>query len=249
MVELELSSLLTIVAALMLGGLMKGAIGMGTPVVAVPVMAAFVDVKLAVVVMVIPNLATNILQIVQFGQHRLGSRFAEVFAAGGAMGAFVGTLLLVALPVRALTFLIAFAVLLYIALRLLRPEFRLALPFARKLALPASTAAGILQGAAGISAPIAVSFLNAMRLKREEFIATISIFFAAMSLIQIPTLLWFGLLTTSTTTLGLAAMIPIFAGMPIGGLLARHMTATAFDRVVLVLLGVLALRLLWVASS
>ena len=56
MPELDPPALLAICVALSLGGLLKGATGMGTPVVAVPVMAAFVDVKLAVIIMVIPKM-------------------------------------------------------------------------------------------------------------------------------------------------------------------------------------------------
>lgn len=247
MPALEPSAFLAIFAALALGGLMKGATGMGTPVVAVPVMAAFVDIKLAVVVMVIPNLVTNLWQIGQYGSHRLGRGFATRFALGGAVGAFLGTLLLVALPVRALALILAGAVLLYVALRLWRPDFRLEFAPARKAAFPASTAAGVLQGAAGISAPVAVSFLNAMRLERPAFIATISMFFAAMSVAQIPTLVWFGLLTAETSLLGALALVPIFAAMPVGAWLARRMSTRQFDRVTLALLALLALRLLWAA--
>ena len=144
MPELDLPALLTICAALAMGGLLKGATGMGTPVVAVPVMAAFVDVKLAVIIMVIPNLVTNLWQIRQFGQHRLGEGFALRFAFGGAIGAFVGTVLLVALPAKILSIVLALAILFYIGLRLTRPDFRLGMKRAGKLVLPASIGAGML---------------------------------------------------------------------------------------------------------
>ena len=167
------------------------------------------------------------------------------FAIGGTIGAFIGTLLLVALPARALSLILAAAILLYITLRLLRRDFKLPFDIANRAALPASTAAGILQGAAGISAPIAVSFLNAMRLERPAFIATISLFFAAMSLVQIPTLLWFNLFTPSTLLLACAALIPIFAAMPIGSWLAQRWSARRFDITILALLSLLAIRLIW----
>lgn len=247
MADLDILAIFAVTVALSLGGLLKGATGMGTPVVAVPVMAAFVDVKLAVVVMVIPNLATNLWQFLQHGRHRLGEGFAITFALGGALGAALGTLLLVSLPVQALSLMMAGAVVLYITLRLARPDFRLPFATARKAAFPASMAAGILQGAAGISAPIAVSFLNAMRLERVVFIATISLFFASMSLVQIPALVWYGLMTPQVLILSAAALVPIFAAMPMGAWLARHMSAQRFDQVTLLLLSLLALRLIHAA--
>ena len=249
MPELDLPALLTICAALAMGGLLKGATGMGTPVVAVPVMAAFVDVKLAVIIMVIPNLVTNLWQIRQFGQHRLGEGFALRFAFGGAIGAFVGTVLLVALPAKILSIVLALAILFYIGLRLTRPDFRLGMKRAGKLALPASIGAGMLQGSAGISTPIAVSFLNAMRLERRSFIATISLFFAAMSLVQMPTLYGFGLLTPASLLLGTAALVPILLAMPLGSWLAQHWSARRFDVTILCLLALLALRLIWSALA
>ncbi len=244
---LDFPAIAAITVALSLGGLMKGATGMGTPVVAVPVIAAFVDVKLAVVVMVIPNLATNLWQIRRYGQYRLGEGFAVRYALGGALGALMGTWLLVTLPVRALSLTMAAAVVLYIVLKLARPDFRLDTAVAQRAALPVSTIAGMLQGAAGISAPIAVSFLNAMRLDRPVFIATISMFFAAMSLVQIPALLWVGLLTPRVILLSALLLIPIFAAMPVGAWLARRLSAEQFDRAILILLALLALRLIWSA--
>lgn len=245
MPDLDASAIFAIAAALSLGGLLKGATGMGTPIVAVPVMAAFVDVRLAVIVMVIPNFISNLWQIRQYGQRRLGQGFSTSFAIGGAVGAFVGTLLLVSLPTRALLLIVLCAVVLYIALRLARPDFKLDFAPARKMAFPVAAVAGVLQGAAGISAPVAVSFLNAMRLERPVFIATISLFFVAMSLAQMPTLFGFGLMTRENLLLGCLALVPVFAAMPVGAWAARHMSAALFDKAILILLGFLAIRLCW----
>ena len=45
--------------------------------------------------------------------------------------------------------------------------------------------------------------------------------------------------------LGLGAFVTILAGMPIGARLGRRLSSAAFDRVILTLLTVLALKLLW----
>jgi len=88
-----------------------------------------------------------------------------------------------------------------------------------------------------------------MRLDRLVFIATISLFFAATSLVQIPTLIWFGLMTPQVLGLGAVALVPIFAAMPVGAWLARHMSAKRFDQAILLLLVVLALRLSYTALT
>ena len=114
------------------------------------------------------------------------------------------------------------------------------------LASPCS-AAGMSTSAtfetAGISAPISISFLNAIRLERAAFIATISVFFVAMAVTQIPLLAVWGVLTPQRALLSAAALLPLVAGMPLGALLARRFSKTFFDRLILVLLALIAARL------
>ncbi|MEQ9260404.1 MAG: sulfite exporter TauE/SafE family protein [Roseovarius sp.] len=232
-----------IAAALGLGGLLKGATGAGTPIVAVPVIAAFFDVRLAVAVLCLPNLCTNLAQMRRYGGARLEGRFTPSFVAAGALGALAGTVLLTSMPGRMLLLLVNAAIIAYIALRLLHPDFRLARRAAGRLAFPVGLIAGILQGAAGISAPVSLSFLNAMRLRRESFIFTISTFFAAMSAVQIPALYVAGLLTPQILLLSLVALVPLFAAIPVGAWLARSLSPDGFDKLTLLLLCGLALRL------
>ena len=53
------------------------------------------------------------------------------------------------------------------------------------------SAGGVLQGSAGLSAPVSITFLNSMKLERNQFIPTISVYFGVMSVFQIPTLYYY----------------------------------------------------------
>ncbi len=243
MPTLDLSSTLVILVALALGGLVKGATGAGAPVVAVPVIAAFFDVRLAVAVMVTPNLVSNLWLMRRYATDRLGGGFTVQFGLAGALGALAGTVMLANLPERALTLIMALAIVAYVVLRFARPDFRLFERAARRLVIPAGLAAGALQGAAGISAPVALSFLNAMRLPRAAFIATISGFFFFMSAAQLPALYVAGLLDTNILALSVVALLPLLAFMPVGEWMAQRLSPEGFDRLTLILLTLLALRL------
>ena len=232
--------------ALLLGGIAKGATGAGAPVVAIPVIAAVTDdVRLAVIVMLMPNLLTNLWQALHHRRDLPPDGFARTFALGGALGAAVGTVMLATLPTRTLTALVAAAVVAYVALRIARPDFVLDRPLGRRLAPAMGTAGGILQGAAGISAPVSVSFLNALRLDRPAFVATIAVFFFSMAAVQAVAIPAAGLMSWGLLALSLAACLPQMAAMPVGAALARRLSARAFDRVILVLLAVLAVELTW----
>lgn len=227
------------------GGFLKGAIGAGAPVIGVPVLALLYNVPFAVAIFVLPNLFSNLWQSWTYRAHQVSRRFVWTFAIAGAVGAGVGSVLLAVLPPELLMASVAVMVLVYISVRLAKPHWVLARELAGRLAGMAGFLGGMLQGAAGISAPVSVTFLNAMRLERSEFIATISVFFAAMSLVQIPALWSLGILTPERVGFSLFAMVPLFGAMPLGAWAARRIDRTTFDRIILVVLGVIALRLLY----
>jgi len=226
-----------------LGGTLKGAIGAGTPVLVIPVLAMLYDVKLAVAVMMVPNLVTNIWQVWRYRKSLLPKRLVWSFALAGGAGAGFGSWILATLPPSWLSLTLAATVLAYVIFRLIRTNWVLSYVKAVKLSVPVGIVAGTLQGATGISAPVSVSFFNALQLQRPVFIASISVYFIAMTVVQIPALMSLQILTVERFLLGIAALIPMVACMPLGELLAKKFSRNTFDRAVLTLLVCLALKL------
>jgi uncharacterized protein len=229
--------------ALAFGGVLKGATGAGAPLLAVPILAMLYDVPLAVALFTLPNLMSNTWQGWRFRAHRAPPALTWGFALAGALGAGVGSVMLVSLSSDLLLLVVAGAVFLYIGFRLLRPDWALGLGIAKRLATPAGFAGGLLQGAAGLSAPVSITFLHAIRLERSAFIATISIFFVAIAVVQIPLLAAWGVLTPDRALLSALALLPLIAGMPVGAYLAKRISKETFDRLILAILALIALRL------
>ncbi|MBS0122673.1 sulfite exporter TauE/SafE family protein [Aestuariicoccus sp. KMU-90] len=247
--EGHLAGLVWTALALVLGGVLKGATGAGAPIVAVPVIALHFDVPTAVVVMVLPSFATNLVQLRSFWSHLPRGAFPWLFASGGLLGAWIGTLMLAHVSPSLLLAMVAGVVFLYVGFRLARPGWALDPALAGRIVLPVAGVAGVLQGATGVSAPVSITFLNAMRLARPVFVATISVFFLAMTLAQAPTMLWYGLLTPERVAGSVAALAPLLAGMPLGAALARRWPPQVFDRAILALLSVLAVKLVFDAMT
>ncbi len=240
----DMWSLAAIVIAMVLGGILKGATGAGVPIIAVPVIAAVYDLKLAVAVMIVPNLISNAWQIYKFRTAAVDKVFCWQLALFGALGAGLGTIALAGLPLRLLTLCMAAIIIAYIVLRLLKPNIHLSMVSAKKIVAPAFLLAGILQGAVGVSAPIAVTFLSAMKLTRSMFIFTVSIFFASMAILQIPVQIHYGLMTPNIALLGLFAFLPLLVALPAGDWIGKRISPKAFEMVILTFLGLLALRLI-----
>ena len=237
--------IIAIFIAFALGGILKGATGAGAPIVTIPVMAAFYDVRIAVIIMVIPNLLTNIGQLYQFRKTILPRFFTISFALGGGIGAFLGTILLVNLPIKILTLSVACIVIIYILLKLIVPSWKLNYIKAKKLVFLMGAGGGILQGSAGLSAPISITFLNSMKLERNQFIPTISVYFGVMSIFQMPTLYYYDFLNLEIIIMSCISTIVLMAFMPFGSWVAKSVTKETFDKITLILLGFIALRIIY----
>jgi uncharacterized membrane protein YfcA len=229
--------------ALAIGGVLKGATGAGAPLLAVPILAMLYDVRLAVALFTLPGLLPNIWQGWAYRHHLPSPKLTVGFALGGGLGAALGTAMLVSLSSDLLMLAVAAAVLAYVGFRIARPDWALSMPVAVRLALPMGLAGGVLQGAAGLSAPVSITFLNAIKMERGAFIGAISIFFAVMAAVQIPLLMMWDVLTPMLVGLSAGALVPLLAAMPVGSFLAKRMSPSTFDRIILGVLTLIALRI------
>jgi uncharacterized membrane protein YfcA len=229
------------------GGVLKGATGVGAPILAVPLLSIYFDVRFAIVIFSIPNILPNIWQVWAFRRTILPRAFVTAFTLAGMLGAACGTWILANAPTDLLPLGVAGAVILDVGFRLARPHWILPYPRALRLSGPVGFVAGILQTASGLSAPASVTFLSAMKLDRAAFIPTISAFFVGLGVVQIPMLIGYGFLTPDRALLSAAALIPLTAAMPLGARLVRHLPKEVFDRVILGVLVILATKLVFEA--
>jgi uncharacterized membrane protein YfcA len=240
--------LLIIFTFFMLGGAMKGATGMGMPLFAVPALAAFFDVPFAIAMLMAPVFVTNLWQVWQYREHGAGLTFLPRLVVFAVVGILVGTWLLTALPSRYLSLGLGISTILYILLRLVRPDLAIGPATARRWAPAVGVASGLLQGATGVSAPVSVTFVSGMRLSRPQFVLTVSALFLSFVLTQLPALTLAGVLTWQRALYSVLALLPVTIGMPIGSWLARRMSPQGFDRLILTTLGAIAIKLLWDAG-
>ncbi|WP_254277574.1 sulfite exporter TauE/SafE family protein [Halomonas sp. 3H] len=234
-------SILTLVVA----GLVKGAIGSGVPLIVVPILTILFDVQTAIVVLLLPNLLNNIWQAWHYKRHLLPARFLVMFALSGGIGVVVGTWALVRINETALSIAVAMTILCYLALRFLQREACLTRSLANKLVVPVGLCGGVLQGAVGMSGPVSVAFLNFMRLERREFIGSISTFFTAITVVQLPALMSLGIVTWQLALASVGAFIVISAAMPLGARLGQRLSREWFDRAVMLLLFIVAMKIIF----
>lgn len=242
---MSFESLSVIFAALAIGSLAKSVTGFGLPLIAVPVMAAFLGVEHAVVVMVIPTLASNVWQA--WATRRAAGAVPRLglTLAAGVCGVAIGTWLLAALDARVLALLLAAVIGAYLGARMLRGRVALPVERLRAAAPLAVMVGGGSQGATGASGPIIVPYFHSLGLSPHAFLFAVSSVFMTFGVTQMIAIYGFGLFSRERLLEGVLALIPVALTMPVGLRLGRLVSRRAFDAAVLALLFVMGVKLAW----
>jgi uncharacterized membrane protein YfcA len=237
-----------VLAVIAVAYVVKGVAGMGGPLVAVPFIAAFTSVEYAVVVLSLANMVSNGWLL---WEHRAGARGTGFvmfpFLTVGTIAVIAGTWILTEIDDRILSVVIALVIAFYIWRHLADPQFGLDQKTARRVAAPMGLLGGGLLGATGTAGPLIATFLHSIRLSRSSFIHMMSITFTVFGSIQLVTLIVLGAFTPERTTQALWAIVPVAAMTVLGIRIGRLIKQKTFERVVLALLTIAAIRLIWSA--
>ena len=238
-------SLAVIFVALAIGGLAKGMTGLGLPPVSISILAVFFGVEHAVVVTTIPVAFSNI-QIVWMWRSRWRDVPSPVRAlVAAAIGVGGGTWILANIDERALTIVLAVWIAFYLAtvvfgLRV-RPEGRAAKILSPLLAL----AAGIAQGATGMSGPFIATWAHAWGFVKESYVFATSLLFLSISCTHVIGISIAGLYDQDRIIQGLLAIVPVLIFVPVGMRLTRYISPKAFNWIIIGLIAAMEVKLVW----
>ncbi len=238
-----------IVVALAAGGLAKGITGLGLPGIAVPIMATFLGVEQAVMIMVMPTLVTNLWLTWRLRDCYREAPEAPRVAIAGVPGIALGAAVLYLASEQFLATVLALWVFAYLVLRFLHPRLSLARKARFRLAFPVGFASGTLQGATGICAPVIVPYVDALGANPRTYVFIFSAVFMSLSLTHLIILGALQAYTPLQFGQSLLAVAPAMVFVPIGNWMRQFIRPEFFGVLIRVLLFVTAARLLYGAWS
>lgn len=242
--ELGSLALAACAGALFLGGLVKGAVGLGLPLVSVPLIATFVTVPKALVLLTLPIFFTNIWQVLHGGrvQEVLG-RFWTV-ALALMLGIGLGTQLLVRLDERTLYLVMGIMVMAHPVISVLNPGIRVPSRSEPWLGPMVAGLSGGVGGMSGFFGPPLILYLSGLKLHKDLFTATVALMFLSGGLALALFLSGHGLLGAGDMVVSAAATVPAAAGIFFGQKVRARISQEQFERAVLVVLFLIGLNLL-----
>ena len=178
-----------IVAVEILSGVVQGALGLGFPTLATPLVAVVTDIRTAVIMVLLPCIATVLVATIKSGFLR--EALAEFWMMPFYMlaGASVGTRLFIAYPAFPYALLLAGIILVYLNLdRIGRTEWKIVREHKRAFGVLFGLTAGISEGTANVAAPALVIYYLAIGVQPLVFVQALNICFLAGKSTQFATL-------------------------------------------------------------
>jgi uncharacterized protein len=228
---------------LLLAAFVKGVSGMGFPLIATPTVALLLDIRVAITILIIPNIVMDVTQVFRGGfPFHVLRRFTS-FLLMTVIGVFLGTKVLVTLPLWVLNLCLGAMVLVFVISNWLRLEFTISPKLEKKLSVPAGLIGGFLNGMTNAAGPALAIYLYNLRLPKIEFIKSIATIFIITKLSQLIAVSTWNLFNRATLSLSLGVTLFVLLGF-YGGLKTQdRINQQTFSRALLILMFVVGLIL------
>ena len=249
MAEFSTGVLLWSAFALFMAGVVKGILGIGVPVVSVSLLSLVINVPMAVSLLPVPILLSNLWQSLPSGwATRTFKRFGPLIVAL-VVGTFAGARLLVDVDQRILIGIVGTAVLVFAVSGYYPHRLHLGPRGERRLGVPVGFLAGVLGGMTTFFGPPLIMFLFALKLDKDEFVGTISTLYLCAAVPLVVALGMVGFMGPDEYLRSTAAAAPLFLGVLVGQWLRTRISQSAFRRGLLFMLLVVGVRLIVSAVS
>jgi uncharacterized protein len=241
-------ALAALFAVFLFGGVVKGVTGVGLPLVLVPLSAQFFPVPVAVALLMVPMVATNVSQAMEGGHTAAAIRRLLPILGFVIIGLLIGVHMLLHIDRRLLSLILGISFLALALLLAAMPRVRIADRTARWAGPVVGFAAGVLGGMSAMFGPPMIAYLVGRGTDPDSFVKQMAIFAFTASLTMLLALGGSGSMSWSDVGISAVGILPIQAGMPIGRWLRRRTKPEWFRVAVLVVLalgGIDMLRRAW----
>ena len=231
-----------IILAVLAGGLIKGTLGFGMPMVALPIIAFVIPATTAMIILCAPILLTNFLQI-KFKQGISSYRFLPMILCL-IIGLLVGARLILEINLNTITQIIAISIIFAALINCF--GFKIQNPKKSRERVITSIigfGSGILGGLSTFYGPPMLAYLVASDLPKEKFVRTVSVMYFVGSFPLYGSLIYYGFATKQDIIMSVFLILPAFISQQIGTRIRDKINQKQFRICILVTLIILGISL------
>jgi uncharacterized membrane protein YfcA len=220
--------------AFLAGGIVKGVISIGLPLVALPLLLLVVDVKTAIALMMVSLIVSNLLQALEGpGTMKVLRRFAPLIIPL-VVGTLIGTTLFAILSQRTLELTIGPAVIVFTIASYLHPNLSIPPQSERWLGPLIGFGSGVIGGMTTFFGPILAAYVVGLGLTRDAFVKSISLIYVCASSSLLAGGVTHGYAGPKLLIFSALAMVPVYLGMSLGRIIRKRTDPERFRLLVLV---------------
>ena len=230
-VELGAAAFAFLAAVCIVSGFVHGALGFGFPIVATPLAALVIDIKSAIALLVPVTLVQTAVSVLRGGGLReLAARWWFLPLAM-ALGAWLGTRLLIAAPPEPFLLVLAAVIVLYLNLDRLGFGASAAVQRWRvPCGLGFGFAAGLSEAVANVAGPLLLVYFLLLGLAPSHLVQTLNLCFTVGKTSQMAAWIAAGAMTPATWLAAALLSIPALAALLIGMRLRSRIDAATYRR-------------------
>lgn len=239
----EFNIAVIIFASVFLGGIIKGTVGIGMSMFSVPIIAFFLPPTTAIILLCVPVLIANIIQMnIPKG---IGSfRFFPMFIAL-ILGIIIGCNLILEINLSTISQIIAISIIFAAILNLFGINIKYINPnLEKKLTIPIGFFSGIIGGLSTMYSPYILAYLVSVNLEKETLIRTMATLYFIGSIIIYPIWIYNGLGTLNDLIWSAFLVLPAILGLKIGTSIRGMISNENFKKTILYVLIIIGISLL-----
>ena len=241
--EFELVAILT--AAFAVGGIVKGVVGLGLPMVSIAILLNFLPPLTVLGTIVMPIMVTNLWQAARLGSMLVPLKRFWPMILTGLVFLFIGAQIIVAMDTDVLFGLLGTFLAIFSAISLASPNLPPLKPETEKWAGPlAGILGGLLGGVSTIWGSPMMMYFMILKLDKDTFVRTVGLVWFSLA-IPFTFAYWRnGIFAGDVIGLSFAACVPGMIGIRIGEKIRQYIDQETFRKVMLVVLSVIGLNLI-----
>ena len=222
----------------------KGLTGIGFSTSCLPIMALRLDLKIAIPLVIVPSIVSNLVVMLQAGRFREAIiRFWPLYLAS-LPGLVIGLTILVAIDADIAKAILGLVLISYALWALRNKTFSLTVEWERLLKMPAGFCTGFVNGLTGSQVMPVLPYLLSLNLSKNAFVQSINISFTLSSLVMLVGMSRLGHLSLNTLLTAFGGLLPVLLTVYLAGRLQGRLTGAFHRTLVLTFLLVMGLILL-----
>lgn len=234
-----------ILGAIGLGGFVKGLIGLGLPLIAIPLISTVVDPRIAVAILALPMIVSNFVQA-RTGGHVLEAAYSfRWLLIPMIIGSVIGTMIITAIPVEAAKATVGGIVVAFALLTLSGKQPVLPAGMDKVLRPSIGLFGGVIGGMTSFFGPPVIPYLMTLQLNKTKFVQIMGMTFMLGSIPLLLGMMAKGFAPPNVLMVSGAGVVAVFISMHLGGLLRNRVSQALFTKIIAVFLIVIGSKMLW----